>query len=143
MLYWLLKSEPDAYSFDRLCADGFTRWDGISNNLALKYLRQMKAGDLAFIYHSGTARSIVGVAEITSAPYPDPALAEPKYVVVDVKPIYPLPRPIPLAEIRSRKEFSSLELLKIPRLSVMPVSESHWTKIISLSKSRPKGDLTS
>jgi predicted RNA-binding protein with PUA-like domain len=131
--YWLLKTEPDEYSYDDLEKDGKTIWDGVSNNLALKYLRQIRQGDLAFIYHTGNEKALVGIAEIVSDPYPDPSRQDHRFVVVDVKPRERLPRSVPLAEIKNRPEFADFELVKLPRLSVMPVTEVQWKQLVSLA----------
>ncbi|HWP48277.1 MAG TPA: EVE domain-containing protein [Candidatus Limnocylindrales bacterium] len=131
--YWLLKTEPDEYSYDDLEKDGKTIWDGVSNNLALKYLRQIRQGDLAFIYHTGNEKALVGIAEIISDPYPDPSRQNQKLVVVDVKPRERLPRSVSLVEIKNRPEFADFELVKLPRLSVMPVTEVQWKQLLSLA----------
>lgn len=129
MAYWLLKTDPDTYSYEDLEREKKTEWDGVSNNLALKYLRQMKAGDLALIYHSGDEKCVVGVAEIASDPYPDPKRGDPKLVVVDVKAKKRLPQPVPLADIKADKQFQDFLLVKISRLSVMPVTEKQWERL--------------
>ena len=131
--YWLLKTEPSAYSFADLERDGKTVWDGVTNALALKHLRAMKKGDLAFIYHTGDERQIVGIAEVASQPYPDPKQRDPKLVVVDFKPRERLHRPVTLAEIKARKEFADWELMRMGRLSVMPVSPEGWTRVAKMA----------
>ena len=122
--YWLLKSEPNDYSYADLVREGQTIWDGVANNLALKHLRAMGKGDLAIIYHTGKERAAVGIAEVTSAPYPDPAKNNPRLLVVDLKPKRELARPVTLAEVKSDEGFSDFVLVRLPRLSVMPVSPS-------------------
>jgi predicted RNA-binding protein with PUA-like domain len=131
--YWLLKTEPSAYSFADLECDGKTVWDGVTNALALKHLRAMKKGDLAFIYHTGDERQIVGIAEVASQPYPDPKQKDPKLVVVDLKPRKRVQRPVTLAEIKARKEFADWELVRMGRLSVMPVSPEGWTRVAKMA----------
>ena len=131
--YWLLKTEPTVYSFADLERDGKTVWDGVANALALKHLRATKKGDLAFIYHTGDERQIVGIAEIASEPYPDPKQKDPKLVVIDLKPRKRLHRPVALAEIKARKEFADWELVRMGRLSVMPVSPERWTRLIKMA----------
>lgn len=126
MAYWLLKTDPDTYSFEDLEREKKTVWDGVSNNLALKYLREMKKGDLALIYHTGDEKCVVGIAEIASDPYPDPKQGDPKLVVVDIKPGKRLPRSVPLAEIKANQDFQDFLLVKMGRLSVMPVSQQQW-----------------
>ncbi len=130
--YWLLKTEPGEYSFDQLVVDRRTVWDGVANNLALKYLRNMKVGDKAFIYHTGTERAIVGIAEIISNPYRDPESKDPKRVVVNLKPDRKLPYPVPLSEIKNNKTFKDFDLVKLSRLSVMPVKNVYWHIILGM-----------
>lgn len=134
MAYWLLKTEPSTYSFENLLRERKARWDGVSNNLALKHLRAMKKGDLAFIYHSGDEKAVVGIAEIASAPYPDPKQDDPRLVVVDLKPSEKLSRSVTLSEIKKDKAFASFELVRMSRLSVMPVSEEYWNRILKSSQ---------
>src|ERR1017187_2638718 len=131
--HWLLKTEPSTYSFADLERDGSAVWDGVSNALALKHLRLMKRGDLAFIYHTGDERQIIGTAEVTSDPYPDPQENDPKLAVVDLKPRERLPRPVTLAEIKARQEFQDFELVRMGRLSVMPVGDSRWQKLCKMA----------
>ncbi len=131
MGYWLFKQEPSSYSYSQLQADGRTRWDGVTNNLALKHLRSVNKGDKAFFYHTGDEKSIVGLMEIASMPYADPRDDAP--TVVDVMPSSKLPRAVSLHMIKSDKSFSEWELVKISRLSVMPVPEPLWKKILKMS----------
>ena len=135
MAYWLLKTEPGVYSFADLQRDGTTRWDGVTNNLALKHMRAMKRGDGVMIYHSGDEKAIVGFAEVAGAPYPNPKEKGEKIVVVDIKSKKSLKRAITLSEVKSKKEFSSFELVRIPRLSVMPVSEQMWGALLDIANS--------
>ncbi|PMB19365.1 ubiquinol-cytochrome C reductase [Fischerella thermalis CCMEE 5205] len=134
MAYWLLKTEPEEYSYSDLEHNGSTVWNGVSNALALKHLRTMTIGDLALIYHTGKERRIIGVAEVTSQPYPDPKLDDTKRVVVDLQPVQRLPQPVSLAQIKKDSSFADFDLLRLPRLSVVPVSESHWERLLQLSK---------
>lgn len=129
MAYWLMKSEPEEYSYQDLMKQGRDVWDGVRNAAALKHMRAMRPGDRFLFYHSGSQRAVVGVGRIVSEPYPDPAVADPKYVVVDVAPEYPFPRPVTLAEIKADPLFGDWELVRLSRLSVMPVPESHWRRI--------------
>ena len=131
--YWLLKTEPSTYAYATLERDGRTVWDGVSNPLALKHLRSMKTGDLAFVYHTGDEKQIVGIAEITAAPYPDPKQGDPKLVVVDLKPKQKLAKPVPLSAVKARKEFADFELVRMGRLSVMPVSPQRWKKLLEMA----------
>jgi predicted RNA-binding protein with PUA-like domain len=130
--HWLLKTEPSTYSFDDLERDKKAVWDGVSNALALKHLRSMKRGDLAFIYHTGDEKQIVGIAEVTSDPYPDPKEKDARLVVVDLKPEKRLARPVTLSEVKADAGFGDFELVRIGRLSVMPVSESRWKKLVKM-----------
>lgn len=134
MAYWLLKTEPDNYSYFDLQKDGNTVWDGVNNPLALKHLRTMEIGDLALIYHTGKERQIVGVAEIISKPYANPALDDAKRVVVDVQAIRKVTQPVTLAKIKQDANWENFDLLRLPRLSVVPVSELHWQRLLELAK---------
>lgn len=132
MAFWLLKTEPSTYSFADLQRDGRTVWEGISNATALIHLRSMRKGDLALIYHTGNEKAVVGVAEIASAPYPDPKLKDPKRVVVDLVAKSVLKNPVTLTQIKSDKTFAGWDLLRITRLSVVPVSGRIWNRIRQL-----------
>ena len=134
MAYWLLKTEPEKYSYCNLEQDGSTVWDGVNNSLALKHIRNMVIGDLALIYHTGKERKIVGIAEVVSQPYADPTLKDPKRVVVDVKALKKVSVPLQLKQIKQDAEFEHFELLRLPRLSVIPVSEFYWQRLMSLTK---------
>ncbi len=138
MGYWLLKTEPTVFSYDTLVRDGRSVWDGVTNALALQHLRAMKKGDQAFIYHTGKEKALVGTARLLSAPYPDPSASDPRLVVVDIGPGDRLSRPVPLSEIRADKRFADLGLVRLPRLSVMPVSAAHWAALTGLA-GRPTG----
>lgn len=135
MALWLLKTEPDTYSWDDLSRDKKAVWDGVNNALALKHIRSMKKGDLALIYHTGDERAAVGVAEITSAPYADPKEGDEKLAVVDLKPKRKLGRPVTLSDIKADKAFAGWDLLRIGRLSVVPVPEPMWKRIEELASS--------
>lgn len=130
MSYWLFKTEPSCYSYDELEKDKKTCWDGVANNLALKYLRQVKKGDLALIYHTGDERSAIGIAEVTSEPYVDPKENDAKLAVVDVKPKKRLAKAVSLAEIKANPAFADFLLVKMSRLSVMPVTDKQWKMIV-------------
>ena len=133
MAKWLLKTEPDCYSWDDLVRDKKTVWDGISNALALKHLRSMKKGDVTLIYHTGDQRCAVGIAEIASLPYADPKERDEKSVAVDIRPKRKLPRPVTLDEFKADPAFAGWELLRISRLSVVPVPEKIWQRIEELA----------
>lgn len=132
MAYWLLKTEPSSYSFADLQRDGSTVWDGVANAQALIHIRNMQPGDQALIYHSGDERAVIGRAAITSAPYPDPQLDDPKRVVVDLRVGERLPRSISLSTIKADPDFAQLGLVRQGRLSVMPVTEEQWHKLLAL-----------
>jgi predicted RNA-binding protein with PUA-like domain len=134
MSHWLLKTEPDSYSWDKLVADKKTRWDGVTNALALKHIRNMKKGDTAFVYHTGDERAVVGIAEITSDAYADPKAENDRIVVVDLKPLKKLDHPVTLDVIKSDPTFAGWELVRISRLSVMPTPPAMWKQIEKLSR---------
>jgi len=134
MSYWLLKSEPHVYSYTDLERDSQTIWDGVNNNLALKHIRTMSVGDLALIYHTGDERRAIGIAEIVSPPYIDPQLDDSKRAVVDIKAVRSLKRPITLTEIKQDPNFEGFDLIRISRLSVVPVSPEHWQRILNLAE---------
>lgn len=133
MPYWLLKTEPSTYSYEDLLRDKKATWDGVANPAALKNIRGMQKGDLAFIYHTGDEKSIVGIAGIVSAPYPDPKANDPRLVVVDIKPKEKLKTPVPLATVKARKEFADFALVRVGRLSVMPVTARQWKSLLAMS----------
>jgi predicted RNA-binding protein with PUA-like domain len=132
--YWLVKQEPTSYSFETLEKEGKAVWDGVHNNLALKHINGMKKGDQAFFYHSGDEKQIVGILEVISNPYPNPKEKDKRFVVVDVKHKKRLKRPVTLTEIKKEKKFKNWELLRISRLSVMPVPKEIWDEILEKSQ---------
>ena len=138
MAYWLLKSEPSVYSWDRLVADGRTHWDGVRNAQALNNLRALQPGDRAFFYHSNAGKDIVGVAEIVRAFYPDPNDRSGKLGMVDVRPVMPVPQPVTLAQMKARPELAGMALLRQSRLSVCPVSEREWQVICEMAGIGPE-----
>jgi predicted RNA-binding protein with PUA-like domain len=131
--YWILKTEPSVYSYADLERDSSTVWDGISNNAALKHMRSMQPGDLALIYHTGDERRAVGLAELTSGPYPNPQLVNEKLIVVDVRALRALPRPIDLAAIKADPFFATFTLVREGRLSVVPVSAEQWARLMGMA----------
>ncbi|MCL5004906.1 MAG: EVE domain-containing protein [Acidobacteria bacterium] len=131
---WLFKSDPEHYSYQDLTHDKKTVWDGISNNLALKHLRNVRRGDEVMIYHSGGERSIVGLAEVLSDPYSDPKKKESRLVVVDIRARGEIPRPVGLDEIKKHAELKDFDLVRLPRLSVMQVSDKQWEALLALAK---------
>jgi predicted RNA-binding protein with PUA-like domain len=126
---WLLKTEPSDYAFGDLEREGEAVWDGVSNPAALKNLRAMQVGDLAFIYHTGDVRAAVGVAEVTRAAYPDPKSRNPRLVVVGLKPVRRLATPVGLSEIKSLAAFAESPLVRQGRLSVVPLNAAQWKAI--------------
>jgi len=137
--YWLVKQEPSGprgYNFSILQKEKTTVWDGVHNNLALKHMRNMKKGDSVLYYHTGDERQAVGIMTVTSKPYPNPEEDNERFVVVDVKYKRQLDKPVSLEQMKKEKSFKNWELLRISRLSVMPVPKTIWAKIISLSKSK-------
>lgn len=131
MAYWLFKQEPSTYSYSQLEKDGRTVWDGVANNLALKHLRSVKKGDKAIFYHTGDEKRAVGVMEIVSDAYPDPK--DKSLTVVDVRPAGRLKKPVTLGQIKADPAFAQWELVRISRLSVMPVPDKLWAKIMKMS----------
>ncbi len=131
---WLFKEEPSHYSFGELQRDGRTVWSGVKNALAQKHLRSVQKGDRILYYHTGDEKAIVGVARAASDAYPDPG--HPSLSVVDVAPVATLPRPVTLAEVKSSGRFASFALVRLPRLSVMPVTDEQWDAITAMAKPR-------
>ncbi len=134
MQHFLLKTEPSVYSLSDLEKEKKTIWNGVSNFAALKHMRSMKKGDLVFFYHSGDEKQVVGIAKVIAEAYKDPKEKDEKMVVVDIQFVQKLNKPVTLAVIKSRKEFKEFSLVRIPRLSVMPVPDELWDVILALSK---------
>jgi predicted RNA-binding protein with PUA-like domain len=135
--YWLAKQEPDGprgYNFETLKKDKTTVWDGVHNNLALKHMREMKSGDLVLFYHTGDERQAVGIMEAISEPYSNPKEDNKRFIVVDMKYKKSLKRPVTLDEMKKQKKFQNWELIRISRLSVMPVPKHIWDSIIVISQ---------
>ena len=130
--YWLIKSEPDAFSWDEQVKNGVEPWTGVRNHSAKNNLKAMKKGDLAFFYHSNIGREIVGIVRVARESYPDPTAESGGWVCVDMQAVRPVPRPITLAEIKADPRFSSLALVRLSRLSVAPVSAEHWAQLCEL-----------
>ena len=133
MKYWLMKSEPDKYSFEEMQKDNITHWDGVRNYQAQNNMKAMNIGDLAFFYHSNKGKEIVGIVQIVKEIYPDFTDEQGKFGMVDVKFQKELLRPVTLSEIKEQKFLENMALVKQSRLSVMPVSETEWTFILKLS----------
>lgn len=132
MQYWLVKSEPDVYGFDQLLKDGRTRWDGVRNYQARNNLRAMKTGDLCLFYHSNIGLEVVGIARVAREHYPDPTAEKGDWSAVELEPLKPLARPVPLAEIKNHPALQQLGLVRNGRLSVMPVSFDEFSALLSL-----------
>ena len=133
MKYWLLKSEPDAWSWDNQVKEGASMWDGVRNYQARNNLKEMKKNDLCFFYHSVTERSIVGIVKIVKEYYPDPTDITDRFVVVDVKATKKLKNPVTLDQIKENSELQNIALVKQSRLSVMPLKKTEWDIIIKMS----------
>jgi predicted RNA-binding protein with PUA-like domain len=132
MAYWLVKSEPDAFSWDQQVANGVEPWTGVRNHTAKNNLKAMRLGDLAFFYHSNIGKEIVGVVEVVREAYPDPTAESGDWVCVDMKAKAPLPHPVTLATIKQDPRFADLALVRLSRLSVAPVSDAHWAALAAL-----------
>jgi predicted RNA-binding protein with PUA-like domain len=130
---WLFKEEPSNYSFDALVKDKKTTWSGVKNPLAQKHLRSVKQGDRVFYYHTGDEKSVVGIAKALGDAYPDPEDQTGKAHVVDVAPVKRLAQPVTLAAIKADTAFKDFALVRISRLSVMPVSDAEWKRIEKMS----------
>jgi predicted RNA-binding protein with PUA-like domain len=131
--HWLMKSEPESYSWADLVRDGGTEWDGVRNNAARLHLKAMKKGDLAFLYHSMSDKAVVGIMRITREAQPDPKDGD--WVSVRVEPVEALPRPVTLAEIKAEPKLAKMELIRQSRLSVAPVRQEEWAKIRGMAAS--------
>src|SRR5688572_20387052 len=134
MANWLFKEEPSNYSYDDLARDGKTSWTGVRNPVAQKHLRSVKKGDRIFFYHTGNEKAVVGIAKAGGDAYPDPADKDGKLYAVDVVPVKKLPAPVTLAAVKADKFFASFDLTRLPRLSVMPVDDTQWDRIVSMAK---------
>ncbi len=134
MANWLFKEEPTHYSFDSLKKDGQTTWSGVKNPVAQKHLREVRKGDRIFYYHTGNEKAVVATAKAASNAYPDPADKAGKSFVVDVVPVKALKNPVTLAAIKGDKRFATFVLTRLPRLSVMPVTDAQWDDIVAMSE---------
>ena len=129
MAFWLVKSEPEAFSWDQQVANGVEPWTGVRNHAARNNLAAMQLGDRAFFYHSNTGREIVGVVEVVRAAYPDPTAESGPWLAVDMRAVAPMSRPVTLAAIKAEPALAELALVRQSRLSVLPVSAPHWDLI--------------
>lgn len=130
---WLFKEEPSSYNYDALKADGRTSWTGVRNPVAQRHLRSVKKGDRIFFYHTGSEKAVIGICRAAADAYPDPADPSGKHYAVDIAPVTKLRSPVTLAAIKADRRFASFVLTKVPRLSVMPVSDEEWTRIVEMS----------
>jgi len=133
MAYWLVKSEPDAYSWDQLVTDKETVWSGVRNYAARGHLRNMKKGDEVFYYHSNEGTDIVGIAKVVKEAYQDPTTDDDRWVAVDIKAHKKLKNPVTLAEIKKDKRLKDMALVRIGRLSVQPVTDVEWKVVMELA----------
>ena len=131
---WLMKEEPSNYSYDDLARDGRTAWTGVRNPLAQKHLRSIRKGDRIFFYHTGKEKAVVGIARAAGDAYPDPADKSGKLYAVDVEPVKKLAGAVTLASIKADKAFASFPLVRMARLSVMPVSDEEWKRIEGMAR---------
>ena len=134
MSRWLMKSEPESYSWEDLLRDRQTEWDGVRNNAARLHLKAMRPGDEAFFYHSMSDKAVVGIMRIVREAQPDPKDSD--WVSVRVEPVRPLPRPVTLAEIKAEPRLAKMELIRQSRLSVAPVRDEEWKLVLELAKGR-------
>ena len=132
MAYWLVKSEPDTYSWQQLVKDKETSWDGVRNYAARIHLKAMKKGDEVFYYHSNEGTNIVGIAKVSKEFYQDPTTDDDRWVSVIIKPVKALKEPVSLAEIKANKKLQNMALVRIGRLSVQPVTEEEWNIILEM-----------
>lgn len=133
MSYWLVKSEPSAYSWDDLVRDGRTDWTGVRNYQARNNLKSMKKGDLLLYYHSNDGLAIVGVARVVKEAYQDPTTDDDRWVAVDIEPVKPLKNPVTLADIKKKKGLENIALVKQGRLSVVPITKDEYDAILKMS----------
>ena len=136
--YWMVKQEPETYSWDDFVGDGRTDWSGVRNYQARNNLRQMQIGDKVLFYHSGKEKAVVGLAEVVKSAYPDPTASDPQWVAVDLKPTKELGTPVPLAAIRYDKRLSQLPLIRQSQLSVMALDKDEFDVIVGMGNSKPR-----
>lgn len=138
MAYWLVKSEPSAYSWEQLEKDKQTQWTGVRNYAARIHLKAMKKGDEVFYYHSNEGLHIVGIAKVSKEAYPDATAKEGEWVAVDLKPVKKLKHPVSLQQMKSEKRLKDMALIRIGRLSVQPVTDEEWKVVMELSEKNPE-----
>lgn len=137
--YWLVKSEPDAFSWDQQVANGVEPWTGVRNAQAANNLKAMKTGDRAFFYHSNIGKEIVGIVEVARTAYPDPTDETGRWVCVDMKAVGPVPKPVTLATIKETPALAEIGLIRQSRLSVMPIGAEHWALLCRMGGVKGKG----
>ncbi len=137
MRYWLVKSEPDAFSWDQQVANGVEPWTGVRNHMAKNNLKAMAKGDLAFFYHSNVGKEIVGVVTVDKAAYPDPSAEKGDWVCVDMKTVAPVARKVTLAKIKATPALEGIPLIRQSRLSVMELSPEHWNLLCEMAEWKP------
>jgi predicted RNA-binding protein with PUA-like domain len=135
--YWLVKSEPGTYSWERFVAERGTCWSGVRNALAQSHLAAMRKGDAVLFYHSGEGKEVVGIARVTRVAYPDPTADDPRWLAVDLAPVKGLAAAVPLAAIKAEKSLAEIALVRMSRLSVMPLPKPAFEKILALGKTKP------
>ncbi len=133
MKYWILKTEPYKYSWDDLNKDESTFWDGVRNYQARNNMREMKKGDLAYIYHSNEGKELVGVAMIIKEAYPDPTIDDERWVAVDIAPVKTLKKPVSLKELKANPKLQDMAMIRQGRLSVSPVTDKEWKEILMMA----------
>ena len=136
MAHWLVKSEPDAYSWQQLVKDKETSWDGVRNFAARLHLKNMKKGDEVFYYHSNEGTDIVGIAKVSKEFFQDPTADDDRWVSVMLKPVKALKKPVSLAEIKANKKLQNMALVRIGRLSVQPVTDDEWNEVLKMSETK-------
>jgi predicted RNA-binding protein with PUA-like domain len=136
MAHWLVKSEPDAFSWQQQVENGVEPWTGVRNAQAAKFLRSMAVGDRAFFYHSNVGKEIVGVVEVARAAYPDPTEETGRWACVDMRAVGPMPKPVGLAAIKAEPRLDGIALVRQSRLSVMPISDEHWALLCRMGEWR-------
>ncbi|MCU0381212.1 MAG: EVE domain-containing protein [Chitinophagaceae bacterium] len=139
MAYWLLKSEPFKYPWEQLLKDKKTCWEGVRNYAARNNLRAMKKGDLAFFYHSNEGTAIVGIARIVGEAYQDPTTTEEAWLAVDVAPVRTLKKPVTLAQVKAEPSLAQMALIRLGRLSVQPVTDEEWKKVLDMAGEKNQG----
>src|SRR5687768_5822751 len=136
--HWMVKQEPETYSWDDFVGDGKTNWSGVRNYQARNNLREMQMGDRVLFYHSGKDKSVVGIAEVVKGAYPDPTADDPQWVAIDLKPVKPFAKPVPLAAIRYDKRLSGLPLIRQSQLSVMPLTKDEFDVLVGMGGAKRK-----